>query len=278
MILSFEDFIEDRHYYGVLRKDGNPETIEYHIPRNYQIFFSRRGFCPSCQLEAKTVFYKSAHYHDDYYSEQIWECEKCGWWEGSGQFNAEYRPHSNLQRVADIFLYHSLVKRFNESSPNLPLKALLRELNAKQQLLYGIHPKKMEEIAQYALGQFFSCDVSHVGKSGDGGIDLVLILKDEPILVQVKRRTKSEAVESVSTVRDILGAMFIQNSRKGIIVSTANHFSKPSHKIKDELLENGKLEYFDLIDYDKFMSILDLIRKPNMEPWREIVTKGLIKQ
>ena len=73
----------------------------------------------------------------------------------------------------------------------------------------------------------------------------------EPILVQVKRREKSNHVELVKGVREFVGTLFIEDKRKGIYISTAKSFSKGSKKIAKKLLDNRKLDYFELVDYDK---------------------------
>jgi len=96
----------------------------------------------------------------------------------------------------------------------------------------------------------------------------LIINSDKPILVQVKRREKTSSVESVSTVRDFLGAMFIRNNYKGIDVSTAKSFSKPSEKVIEDLKNENRLEYFEMFDFSRFSSILkivDLSRKKNWE-------------
>jgi hypothetical protein len=48
----------------------------------------------------------------------------------------------------------------------------------------------MEELVASVLPEHFACTAHVVGKTNDGGVDLILIDADEPIIVQVKRRTK----------------------------------------------------------------------------------------
>ncbi|MBL0107096.1 MAG: restriction endonuclease [Ignavibacteria bacterium] len=48
--------------------------------------------------------------------------------------------------------------------------------------------------------------------------------------VQVKRREKIDKTESVSTIRDFLGAILLGDYPKGIVVSTADKFTKPAQK------------------------------------------------
>ena len=46
-----------------------------------------------------------------------------------------------------------------------------------------------------------------VGKTNDGGVDLILLESDAPILVQVKRRKRAEKTEGVVVIRDAQSAM-----------------------------------------------------------------------
>lgn len=131
----------------------------------------------------------------------------------------------------------------------------------------------MEELVQHVFSQFYNCEVIHVGKTGDGGKDLIMINNDKPTLIQVKRRTKSEAIESVSTVRDLLGTMFIENVRKGVVVSTAKQFSIPSKKVANDLLQSNRLESFELIDLSRFSEMLGIMTQHQVPEWKRFLQK-----
>jgi len=282
MILSFDDYAFEENSYSKKGKGDGIRTVKYALPKNYDLFFKERGICPSCNQKAKLV-------HDiydirnaltaDIFQEKIWECQVCGWWEAEDYFMSdEDLLDDDYNLYKETKLYHSIVKGFNISDLNIPLTTLLNELQKDTKGLYEIHPNKMEELSGYVLASFFDCDVKYVGKSGDGGKDLILIFKDDPILVQVKRRSKENSVESISTIRDLLGTLFIENSRKGMVVSTANHFSKKSLEVKTDLLEENKLDYFELIDFKRFIEMLNLIRVSNTKPWEKLLENGYFKK
>lgn len=49
----------------------------------------------------------------------------------------------------------------------------------------------MEELVASVFRDFYECEVEVVGKSNDGGVDVIVIDSDNPIMVQVKRRRNS---------------------------------------------------------------------------------------
>jgi hypothetical protein len=98
------------------------------------------------------------------------------------------------------------------------------------------------------------------GRSGDGGIDLILVLSDAPLAVQVKRRTKPGSVESVEAVRLFLAAMQIRGVTGGLFVTTADHFSRQAHNVAAQAVTLGLVSRFDLIDRHKFFTMIGAIR------------------
>jgi hypothetical protein len=82
-------------------------------------------------------------------------------------------------------------------------------------------------------------------------------------VVQVKRRTTA-AGESVETVRSLLGVMYGDLKLRGIVVSTADHFTHWADKLAKK---NGVVE---LVDRGK----LDLMLSPLLPeaPWRDFQT------
>ncbi|MFT3908032.1 MAG: restriction endonuclease [Ferruginibacter sp.] len=276
MILSFEDYVIEEYQYKqsynkVIQKI---EKEEYKIPKNYKLFFQDRTNCPSCKIKTNITYSSFFNYSIDHYETFVRECPVCGWWQIEHDFLIEYQDvmdPNGLRFRREEKLFHAIIKKFSIGDNEIPLNTLFLELTKAKNILYDIHPTKMEEISQQVLKDFFNCEVHHVGKSGDGGKDLILISKDDKILVQVKRRTKSHAIESISTIRDILGTLFIENSKKGMVISTADHFSKESIKIKNQLIRERKLDYFELIDFTRFCEMLDITKKTKLKQWEKII-------
>jgi len=135
---------------------------------------------------------------------------------------------------------------------------------------------KLEEMSQNALRDVYDCKVHHVGKTGDGGTDLIILESDDPILVQVKRRQDPDHVELVKGVREFVGTLFIEDKRKGIYVSTAKRFSKASREVAEKLISRRKLDYFELVNYDKLCSLIKNTKEE--KPWKKLINDFYIDE
>ena len=199
-------------------------------------------------------------------SAHIYVCRKCGWWQyiwdeyekmGFSEFYIEQK-------------YKSLLKSFDATKYETPLQVLNDEALKNSEVLYHLHHKKFEELVQWVFMSFYNCDVKHVGRSHDGGIDLIMIDSDDPIAIQVKRRQSAEAIEPVSQVREFLGAMIHKDYHKGIFVTTAERFSKGAIQFTEDILSDRKVGLFDLVDHDKFVSIFKLVNETHLFPWERL--------
>ena len=66
-------------------------------------------------------------------------------------------------------------------------------------------------------------------------------------LVQAKRRQKPDRTEGVSTIRNLLGAMFLNRSLCGIVASTADHFSYRAREAAGKATSLGmEIRLFDI--------------------------------
>ena len=79
------------------------------------------------------------------------------------------------------------------------------------------------------------------------------------IPVQVKTRQSGTAVESVRLVREFRGALLLAGASKGIIVSTAHHYSKESKIASQPKPEHLAPQEIDLIDCKRLLDILGVI-------------------
>lgn len=99
---------------------------------------------------------------------------------------------------------------------------------------------------------------------------MIVLESDDPILVQVKRRQNPNHIELVKGIREFVGTLFIEGKRKGIYISTAKKYSHGSIDTAKKLLDTRKLDYFELIDYDKLCSIIN--SKQNIPVWQNLVS------
>ncbi|MEJ1437040.1 MAG: restriction endonuclease [Candidatus Sedimenticola sp. (ex Thyasira tokunagai)] len=244
---------------------SNPDARNW----NKQHYAGAVGICPFCNVPTEKRIEKDIG-GTALETKLILECQNCGWWELERKFESFGIGHD----VCYAAIHHQAVaKRFNIKDSNAPTAALIDVLKGKPDVMYGINKKKMEEVVQYVFSSFYACDVEHCGKSHDGGVDLVIIDSDEPTLVQVKCRESKGSVEPISQIRDFLGAMWIKKSRKGIYVTTADHYSNVSVKTINQMISDNTLEKFELIDFKRFVEMLDISKTPKEEIWRSLMNE-----
>ncbi|WP_041702133.1 restriction endonuclease [Prosthecochloris aestuarii] len=127
--------------------------------------------------------------------------------------------------------------------------------------LRAYDPTKFEKLVGDVMKEFLGCQVDHVGKSNDGGIDLILMHSDRgPIPVQVKRRQADGKVESVALVREFRGAMVLAGFDEGLIVSTADHYSRQAMAASVARPEHLLPQKIDLVDCRRFLDILRVLK------------------
>jgi restriction endonuclease Mrr len=137
--------------------------------------------------------------------------------------------------------------------------------------LYEVHPRKLEELVASVFGAHFDCHVEHVGRSNDGGIDLVVVDSDNPLLVQVKRRKHESHVEGPDLVREFIGAVYMKGADRGAIVSTARRFSPSAQENARRVTTHRNFKQFDLINFDRLRDMLRLTPPTDPDPWRKHV-------
>ncbi|MCL2721962.1 MAG: restriction endonuclease [Treponema sp.] len=101
-----------------------------------------------------------------------------------------------------------------------------------------------------------------------------LINSDDTILIQCKRRESKNKTEPVSAIKEFIGTLFIEERNKGIYVTTAKDFSKRTKKMIKKQLLKRKFERFELINYNDFVSMHNLVNKDDVKPWENILLKN----
>lgn len=255
MILDYSTFLENKDVQGISGKIHPTKT---------ELFFEKRGWCPFCDRSTSKVYSKASPYNDlntgFYMLTEAWSCSSCGWWE------MEYLHADDW--VYERYIRRAILRSFEPSDIELPVQTLRKYLKEQPNLIYELHPIKMERLVQAVFGEFFDCEVVHCGKSHDGGIDLILINSEQPSVIQVKRRAKPDSVESVNTVRNLLGAMLLQQRQHAIVVTTADHFSSEAQQAAKTAVDLNIVKSFDLIDANRFLNMLNLIYSGREELWR----------
>lgn len=267
MILDYSEYTE---------RCGSRGIIFYeNVDTNKDLFYEPRKcpFCTDSQLELVHQKRKTS-YPDWLFGsfeefELVVRCEKCGWWQ------YEYRNQSDAAVdgvvASDKRVATAVLRKYEESDKNVPVQVLSDYIDKYPDKIYSIHDKAMEKLVKSVFETHFSCDVELVGKSHDGGKDLIMIDSGEKTYIQVKRRKSKEKVEAVKEIRELLGASYADDVKSCIFVSTADHFSSDAAKLAKNVVQTRKCDRFDLIDCKHFLDMLQLTRKDYPEMWESLV-------
>jgi hypothetical protein len=255
----------------------NYEDDEFRLINYYSDYFDN-PVCDICHSELEVVFLErkerrieKTRYSNHVY--KVYECPNCNWWKlldnyGYGDVKDDHELGLDDFRKT---LNKGIIKSYDIDDKATPLDVLNNEIKKNPELLYSIHPKNFELLTRDVFSEFYKCEVLHCGKSHDGGIDLLMINSDDPILIQCKRRELPDKIEPISAIREFIGALFIEDRNKGIYVTTARDFSRNTKKMIKEQLSKRKFERFDLVNYNDFVSMHNLANKITVKPWEDIL-------
>ena len=225
-VLDYSEFIYDRAGHAYMEEEYQSSTTD---PKRPELFFTERGSCPFCRTHTSIVYERRLTEGDTDMSfgqhehTRVWSCKECGWWE----IEAKSGWHSDISGGSErTALYHGSLQSFAADDVAAPVSALRRYVARRPEVLNTVHPRKLEELVRSVFRDFFQCEVHYVGGPRDGGVDLIVVQRDQPFVVQVKRRSHFGAAEAVSTVRQFLGAMLLKGQSSGTIVTTAHSFSE----------------------------------------------------
>lgn len=198
----------------------------------------------------------------------LWYCRNCRFWQS--------RIYCDLYGGGcmpgpDNWAYISKLREFDAQLPDSCDSELASFIRRNPNFLHSCNPKSFERlVADVFKANFADAEVLHVGKPDDGGVDVLLIdAEQQQWLIQVKRRESPKRSEGVSTIRNILGAMFLENSLRGIVVSTANQFSLRARQAAAKAGECGMT--VRLVDKGIFNRMLDPILPDR--PWLEPISQ-----
>jgi hypothetical protein len=273
ILVDYSEFLTD---YERLWGNGGGEWPQVQFQRS-ELFFEQNAWCPFCRFRACEVFRKryykevNVNYHEENTRDIVaWMCVRCGWW----HIQEERTELGYEEHLRYLEYKHAIVRTFAVDDAALPLDSLRRAIHKKPNLIYNVHPRKLEELVQAVFSAHHECEVSHCGRSHDGGVDLILVNGDRPVLVQVKRRESRDAYESVSTVREFLGAVLLhEEGGPGVgcaFVTTADRFSLPAKRAAEEAVLKKFVAAYELVDVHSFLDMLEAIRDLEAdEAWKE---------
>lgn len=266
-IFTYEDYVRSDAF-------ADPGVDSLSKPEIHQLFNgTNTSTCPFCQSAISKPHENSLNDNPDwlgggryYVSEYVSCCNSCGWW----------RIHTYKETDGDIdgistVIKNAVLRKYDLTSKDIPIKILQEYLRKNYGDVIHIHDFQMEKLVQSVFSEHFSCEVEHIGKSHDGGIDLLLVQSDSPTVIQVKRRKSLPYVEGVSGIRELLGAALLKESKSCIYVSTCSKFSNPSNDAARQAVDLGIVESYELYDFSRFSDVLKLTTTSNIEPWRKFL-------
>lgn len=197
----------------------------------------------------------------------LWYCQNCRFWQTClySSCNACMPPPEN-------WVYKSKLREFNPNLPDGCETELALQIRRDPDLLYSFNPRRFEKfVADVFKANYTNAEVTHVGGPKDGGVDVLLIdAGQEQWFIQVKRRGPQKPAEEVSTIHKLLGVMFAEGVRMGVVVSTAERLSPDAQQFVYKAKVRRKNIYF--VNKDDFNRMLDpvLPDRPWLEPVREV--------
>ena len=197
----------------------------------------------------------------------LWYCHNCRFWQ-----TRLYSSYSACFPPPDNWIYKSKLREFNPNLPNGCDEELALHIRRHPDLVYSFKPTRFEKfVADVFKANYTNAEVTHVGGPKDGGVDVLLIdAGQEQWFIQVKRRGPQKPSEGVSTIRDLLGAMYVEGIRIGVVVSTVERFSQDAHDLAGKAKRRGKTIHF--VNKDDFNKLLDpvLPERPWLNPIKEV--------
>ena len=295
-VLSRAPYRNVRKVYALSRKKGQimpTESIKYFdsISENraiadeqgsYNWIYGKIGCCPHCDSVTKEVFATDfskyfdddPEYHDpcldEHYNLRVWNCP-CGWWDILRDGNS---GHDSIDPPYSLYPIwrHGILKLFDVSDQNLPIPVLRTELQKKGELLHHIHPDVMEDLVAGVFSDFFGkCSATVCGRSGDGGVDVIIVEKNKPVAIQVKRRVNPTKAEPVNLIREFIAALQLGDFTTGYYVTTSDRFSSSATDTAKLAVKKGLVESIELINKQRFLGFLNETNSSMELPWKRFV-------
>lgn len=266
-------------YSSYITETGTKGLVNYVTADTNVSIFKHDATCPFChKIITNKVVEKRKTETPDWLDgrfdqfEMVIQCPECGWWEY--KYSNQSDAILSGIRASEVRYSSAILKSYDTQSLEVPIAALKEHLSKHPDTIYKIDAHKMEDLVRSVLSDFYpSCKVKTFGKTRDGGRDGLLIEEGgKHFFISVKRRESASVTESVSTLRDLIGATIIEDKVDGcIVVSTADHFSKDAKKYASTVVEKKYIETFDLIDCKEFLRMTDLSREKMPTAWEKLL-------
>jgi hypothetical protein len=258
---NWEWYINDKR---IKRKHHESLGDEFYDHSNLTI-----EHCPFCRIPLKRNWHSLREKSDDFEYEKfiLKFCIKCAYWKFSGLETSQQCMDAPTNIIAT-----SLAAKFEKNSPDGCSSELAQYIIRNPHYLNEIRPQRLETLVADIFKQNYKhCEVRHVGRPGDLGVDVLFIDNEQTKwLIQVKRREKPEKPEGFSTLQSILGTLALTDEKHGIIVSTSGSFSRALEKQRGVAMDKGYI--IKLIDKPLLTQMVGSL-VPNT-PWKDFFLKS----
>jgi hypothetical protein len=220
--------------------------------------FNELRSCPFCTAALSHVRVTDSYDFGRFFRKGLLAaCGNCRFW----FWNWDALNDEVLEKTLAV----SYLRGFDGNFPEVCAGELGQHLRRNPQLYHSLEPRKLEElVAAVFRSNYRDSEVVHVGKPLDGGFDVLFIdSESSQWLIQVKRRESPDAAEPVKTLRELVGAMVESSTLKGVVVTTADHFSVWAERYAQNVARVGFT--IDLIDRGKLDRMVSAVLP--VEPW-----------
>ena len=196
-------------------------------------------------------------------------CARCKFWQVHGVRSEFYEARSTLVANFYISVLSAKIREFETEYPDGTLSEISQWLRRRPDKYNSMTPRYLELLVTRVFDNIgLYAEVHHVGRPGDGGVDVLLVDgQANSWLVQVKRREDARSSEPVSTIRNILGSMVVQKARHAVIVSTADRFTLQAQRETAQAAESSFIvELVDRHALDRLVS-----RWLPVNPWSKVL-------
>jgi hypothetical protein len=223
--------------------------------------------CPHCRAAVDHSTHPSHLPGDLLRAVEVRRCLACGWWDFEEEAKVR-QDHDTPHYEAPSVHRRSVLRHFDIAGNDIPMQSLREYLARHPNALSTISPYALEKLVGDVFRETMDCEAIHIGGPNDGGIDLILVQGDRRFVVQAKRRAGT-AAESVSSVREFIGAMVVADEVRGIFVTTAPRFSVPAVATAAAVVNRGVFEQIELVNADRLIDVCRLAVRDADEYWEK---------
>ena len=232
-------------------EDRDVERVRVDVTRSECAYCDTRLVTPRLDYETR-----AAPDEARYAALRVKCCPMCGWWTVSRDSTHRIGPCGTLGDTShESFGSSGVLRNLSLVDQSIPLDAVRKYLAARYDARFEIDPAKLETVVASVYSDLGYTAVA-VGRSGDGGIDVML--EDSSggrIGVQVKRnRGKIEA----EAIRAFTGSLYLKDILSGIFVTTSVY----TRGARETAAEAGDRRIpIELIDAQRFYQELGLAQR-----------------